>query len=121
MPKYKTPALPRAIAFEQQQGRCYYCRFPMWLTDLEAFRARYGLSEPLARQLKCTAEHLHARSEGGTNARENIAAACLLCNQRRHQRRHAPCPEKYRSFVQNRIARGRWHGPALRAKMQSNL
>jgi hypothetical protein len=68
MPKYKTPALPRTVAFEQQQGRCYYCGFPMWLTDLDEFRTRYGLSRPLARQLKCTAEHLHARSEGGTSA-----------------------------------------------------
>lgn len=117
----KTPALPRAIAFEQQQGRCYYCRFPMWLTDLDAFRARYGLTEPLALQLKCTAEHLQARSDGGTDARENIAAVCWLCNQRRHRRPRPPCPEEYRNFVQQRIARGRWHWPALRSKLHGML
>ncbi|WP_254782667.1 HNH endonuclease, partial [Lysobacter sp. yr284] len=32
---------------------------------------------------RCTAEHLIARHEGGRNRRENIAAACWLCNQRR--------------------------------------
>jgi hypothetical protein len=117
MPKYKTPAIPRAIAYKEQQGRCYYCRSPMWLTDLDAFRARYGLTKPLALQLKCTAEHLQARSEGGTNARENIAAACWLCNQRRHQRRHPPCAEKYRSLVQQRIARGRWHCTSLLSRV----
>lgn len=121
MPKYKTPALPRAIAFEQQQGRCYYCHSPMWLTDLESFRARYGLSKPEALQFKCTAEHLQARSEGGTNVRENIAAVCWLCNQRRHRRRHPPCPEKYRSLVRQRIAHGRWHWPAVLSKLQTLL
>ena len=121
MPKYKTPAFPRAIAFEQQQGRCYYCRFPMWLTDLDAFRARYSLSKSLALHLKCTAEHLQARSHGGTNGRENIAAACLLCNRRRHQRRHPPCPEKYRSLVQGRVAGGRWHCQAMMSKLQREL
>lgn len=121
MPKYKTPAIPRAIAFEQQHGRCYYCRFPMWLTDLESFRARYGLSQSQALQLKCTAEHLQARSDGGTNGRENIAAACALCNRRRHQRGSAPCPEKYQNLVQRRIARGRWHCRAMISKLRKSF
>lgn len=121
MPKYKTPAIPRAIAFERQQGRCYYCRFPMWLTDLGGFRVRYKLSKSQALQLKCTAEHLEARSDGGTDSPENVAAACWLCNQRRHRRRRAPCPEVYRRLVQQRIARGRWHWPALMSKLHALL
>jgi len=54
----------RQSAFAAQCGRCIYCRQPM---------GRHA-----------TAEHLKARQDGGTDRRDNIAAACRTCNHRRH-------------------------------------
>jgi hypothetical protein len=61
------------------------------------------------RFLLCTAEHLIAKSEGGTDTASNIAAACMFCNQARHKAKHPLSPEDYRNHVQRRIRRGRWH------------
>ncbi|MEJ8811404.1 HNH endonuclease [Variovorax ureilyticus] len=54
----------RTSAIRQQHGRCIYCERPMGQ--------------------HATAEHLHPRQDGGTDCRENIAAACRRCNHRRH-------------------------------------
>jgi hypothetical protein len=54
----------RQSAFIAQQGRCIYCGCNMG-------------NHP-------TAEHLQARQDGGTDRRDNIAAACWRCNYRRH-------------------------------------
>jgi len=67
----------RARAFEEQQGRCFYCGFSIWNEDAESFASS-------ATQFRCTAEHLIARKDGGKNTRANIVAACHLCNKRRH-------------------------------------
>lgn len=87
----------RQIAFNRQGGKCYYCGLRMWL---------YGATGPT--QLLCTAEHLIARSEGGTKALSNIVAACRHCNQTRHKRKNPPPPDRYQTEVQRRIARGGW-------------
>ncbi|WP_353621693.1 HNH endonuclease [Sphaerotilus uruguayifluvii] len=59
--------------------------------------------------LRCTAEHLIARCDGGRDEATNIVAACERCNHTRHQRKHPPVPEVYRADVRKRIARGGWH------------
>ncbi|WP_369597404.1 HNH endonuclease [Rhodoferax sp. TH121] len=89
----------------------------MWLEeDAEVLTDYLGLEAPQVKLLRCTAEHLHARTDGGTNAGENIAAACYFCNSRRHRQRHdqAPEPDDYRARVKARMASGHWH-PALSA------
>ena len=85
----------RQSAFDRQEGKCHYCGLRMWL---------HGTTGPI--QLLCTAEHLIARSEGGTAAPSNIVAACRHCNQTRHKRKNPPPPERYQAEVQRRIARG---------------
>lgn len=88
----------RLHAFRQQQGKCFYCGLPMW-----------GPGDPPGpSQLRCTAEHLLARFEGGTHGRANIVAACAHCNMTRHLRKRPPEPLQYRRQVRRRVAAGRW-------------
>ena len=98
---------PRNHAFERQQGRCYYCDLPMWLDDQVVFARKHGMYTKNARQFRCTAEHLEARSGGGTINAVNIVAACFHCNTVRHRRRFPPTPEVWRS-IQGRRAVRRW-------------
>lgn len=92
-----------------QSGRCYYCKGLMATGDISQFAKQHGLSECQARRRQCTAEHLHARCDGGTNCRTNIVAACWHCNKLLHARSNALAPSAYKSFVQKRFAQGRWH------------
>lgn len=98
----------RASAFINQGGRCIYCRRPMWQTHLREFAAANGLSKRQAKKRRCTAEHLLARADGGSNRGTNIAAACLFCNSRRHQLKHVLEPKAYEHFVQGELRAGRW-------------
>src|SRR3546814_12975241 len=41
---------------------------------------------------------------------ENIAAACLYCNRKRHHARRILSPSDYRMKVRRQLRRGRWHG-----------
>jgi len=62
------------------------------------------------RELRCTAEHLCARQDGGADTRENIVAACLRCNRQRHQGwKRAPAPETYLQHVRRLLSRKVWH------------
>lgn len=88
----------RQLAFDRQDGKCYYCGISMWST---------GSGHPA--RLRCTAEHLKARSEGGSNRPENVVAACAHCNQTRHKQKRPPPPDAYRAHVQRQVGRGRWH------------
>jgi len=87
----------RQQAFTRQGGKCYYCGLPMWNTEPGG-----------PWQLRCTAEHLTPRSEGGSNGQANIAAACAFCNHTRHKRKRPPDPLQYRNEIQRRVARGGW-------------
>ena len=101
----------RESAFIRQGGLCCYCDEPMWLIGHEEFADRHGLTLRQAKSHQCTAEHLHARCDGGGNRLRNIAAACALCNHRRHAHRAgnaAPDPQTYRSMVLGSIRRGKW-------------
>lgn len=103
----------RKQAFLRQGGRCFYCGLPMWQSSPEELAAKTGLRPRALRCLQCTAEHLKARRDGGGNSSENIAAACMACNQRRHARLSPPDPDAYMRLVRSRMDRGRWHHAAL--------
>ena len=103
----------RYSAYRAQSGRCFYCGFPMWVRNPESFAAAHGITSPQARLFQCTAEHLEARQDGGKDTKQNIVAACLCCNQRRHGRKEAPGPDDYRLLVQRRLSKGGWHSKSL--------
>lgn len=102
----------RTEAFLAQEGRCCYCSVPMWNASPDELKP-FGLRAKTAAPLRCTAEHLVAQQEGGKDVVGDIAAACWLCNTRRHKRKSPPSPEAYRAFVQKRLAKGRWHPPSV--------
>lgn len=121
LPKYfpvkKNPVQKlRHLAFQRQNCRCYYCNLPMWEGDLTEFCQLHGLSSRQAKHLQCTAEHLLAQKDGGRNSAENVAAACLWCNKRRHLGRqdNAPDPLQYKRRIQHQISKGKWHPLAAR-------
>jgi hypothetical protein len=101
----------RQSAAIQQSHLCYYCCFPMWHDDSEVFSRDYRLPKLLTKYLQCTAEHVFARQNNGTDAASNIVAACLWCNSMRHQGRphNAPEARAYRAEVKRLVAMGRWH------------
>ena len=101
-------ARSRSNAFKHQHGRCYYCGFVMWQSNQELFSKQHGLTLAQSRHLQCTAEHLVARQDGGSNAQGNIVAACVTCNQRRHKRATPPTPERYLALVAQRVRVGKW-------------
>ena len=104
----------RTDAFRRQAGRCYYCTALMWMDDGVSFARKHELSSRAARWLRCTAEHLLARRDGGRDSRNNIVAACWHCNLRRHRgRKNVPTPDAYREQVRRRLARGSWHVPQV--------
>lgn len=102
----------RSQAFHAQQHRCTYCGLVMWLESPAELKP-LGLRPRTAAPLRCTAEHLVARQDGGKDVVGNIAAACWLCNSRRHKRKTPPAPDAYRAFVQGRLAKGKWHPPGV--------
>ena len=99
----------RSEAFRRQAGRCYYCHVLMWNDDCALFAAQHQVSNPVAKGLQCTAEHLQARRDGGKDVAPNIAAACRRCNLGRHRRKVAPAPAEFRDLVEKRVTRGKWH------------
>jgi 5-methylcytosine-specific restriction endonuclease McrA len=115
MPNYKTPVPSRKKAFDRQQGRCYYCSYPIWLADPDSFKSTHGLTKAQAKLFQCTAEHLTPRSEGGSDALGNVAAACWYCNWQRHRRAAKIEPNAFRDHVRKRVSAGRWHSALLKA------
>lgn len=105
----------RTRAFEAQNGRCYYCGVRMWLESPRNLCKEYELSERAALLVSCTAEHLQARCEGGTDRQKNIAAACRFCNQTRHRRKQVLDPMQFRAHVKKRLGAKRWHSRSLKA------
>ena len=103
----------RLAAFRSQKCHCYYCGAPMWLQEPAKFASRYSISLKQAARFQCTAEHLVARQDGGSDARNNIVAACQFCNSQRHRRLAAPDPQAYRKLIARRLERRRWHPQKL--------
>jgi len=93
-----------------QNGLCYYCEQPMWLQNINGFCNQYGISRDQAFALKCTAEHLVARQDGGLDTDENIVAACHFCNQARHESEKAKTADNFMVHVREELNAGRWHG-----------
>ena len=98
----------RNHAFQAQSGRCAYCNLPMWCSNPDAFASHYGFTPSQARYFQCTAEHLHARRDGGTDAQANIVVACRRCNLLRHARQRPLSPSAYKKFVRKRLQQKRW-------------
>ncbi len=69
----------RRLAFELQQGCCFYCGARMWLKHPREVFEHRDLTSKVASYLKCTAEHLKPVSEGRRDEPGNIVAACLFC------------------------------------------
>ncbi|WP_207917205.1 HNH endonuclease [Rhizobium sullae] len=88
----------------------------MWDTNPQEFIiVRYGISAGLAKRFQCTAEHVEARRDGGTDVAPNIVAACLFCNTTRHKAKHPVDAAKHASVVRSRLAKGRWRPPQVKA------
>ena len=101
----------RLQAFQRQHGRCFYCSVAMWLISPYELSGGAAADKSGYARLRCTAEHLVARSEGGRNSDGNIVAACAHCNATRHKRKTPPQPKAYRDDVLARVRRGAWHHP----------
>ncbi len=103
----------RFRAAVHQGFRCYYCGLPVWIEDPGGFAARYRLTTRQGRHLRCTAEHLQARADGGSNQRDNVVAACFHCNIRRHRTRTPLSPPEYQAHVRQRMQQGKWLAAVL--------
>ncbi len=110
---YNTPKKLRSSAHAKQDGRCYYCDQPMWIKTPDEILSERNITVQQAKRFKCTAEHLHARKDGGADKKTNIVAACRFCNHRRHQRKKDLSPDQYKKLVQSRMSKRRWHAIPL--------
>ena len=104
----------RLTAFERQQGHCYYCGLPMWLEHPQEVSTVVRVKPRTISGLRCTAEHLVARQDGGLKTESNIVAACQTCNSRRHRAGMPLSPSEYRRKVQTRLKKGKWHPEPVR-------
>jgi 5-methylcytosine-specific restriction endonuclease McrA len=111
----------RHQAFLSQEHRCYYCGFLMWESSPEEFAAFHKISSSQAQRFKCTAEHLDARQDGGKNAKSNIVAACLHCNQTRHRMKPAPTPEVLRRAISKQLQNKCWHRKHVVQQLSSTV
>lgn len=104
----------RFEAFRRQAERCHYCTVLMWNGDPRPFATLHRLTPRILRKLRCTAEHLTPRQDGGRDCRENIVAACLRCNSQRHRGwKKALSPNDYARHVRRMMKRGLWHQPLV--------
>jgi 5-methylcytosine-specific restriction endonuclease McrA len=89
----------RKAAFLAQQGLCFYCRCQM-LPATQASRSdQFRI---------CTAEHLQARQDGGTDRQANLVAACWYCNHSRHTKFGGCSPSRYKRLVKQEVRKGGW-------------
>ncbi|MGX0879456.1 5-methylcytosine-specific restriction endonuclease McrA [Roseovarius sp. MBR-154] len=98
----------RRAKMHAQEGRCYYCGLPMWDPETDHDMPAIFRAQSMQKALRCTAEHLLPRAEGGANSSNNIVAACWYCNTRRHHRKQPLSPDSHRARVQDRMAKGKW-------------
>jgi hypothetical protein len=101
----------RHQAHIQQGCKCFYCQLPVWETSPEEIDVGRPLRSKLAKHLKCTAEHLVARQDGGKDGRGNIVAACWWCNKTRHRGRPSTAPDAmtHKANIAKLVAQGRGH------------
>jgi HNH endonuclease len=115
----KTVRIARRRAFHAQNGLCYYCGKPMCPSQdgIPAFALDLNISQACARALLATAEHLQARSDGGSDNPGNIAAAHALCNHRRHRSKKPMPPQVYCTHVATRCESGKWFDKSLSKRL----
>lgn len=111
----------RHLAFLTQSERCYYCGFLMWESNPEVFAKTHNISLSQAQRFKCTAEHLEARQDGGTDAKSNVVAACLHCNQTRHRIRPAPSPAALKKQITKQLQNNGWHKKKVADRLSSRV
>ena len=99
----------RSRAFTSQKGKCFYCDIPMWNAGHIDHDLWSGITKKALSRVRCTVEHLQASCDGGSDAAENLVAACHFCNQARHRRVNPPGPRKFRKIVVSRVRAGKWH------------
>ena len=102
--KYKTPLSLRNLAAKSQNWLCFYCDLPMsgkGSPYSKAVSAKIG-------RLRVSAEHLHARQDGGQDNRGNIVAAHVVCNQCRHRAKDPKSPPEFATHVKSRLAKRKW-------------
>lgn len=118
MSKSNKLAKLRTLHANQQNWRCFYCRYLMWQGDQTLFAARHSLLAGSLNRFQCTAEHMQPRMNGGEDRPENIVAACKFCNQTRHQMREVLSPAAFRQHVRKRTRTGKWHPREFRRLSQ---
>ncbi|MBN8477573.1 MAG: hypothetical protein J0L91_01265 [Burkholderiales bacterium] len=64
----------RQLAFVRQHGRCHYCGCPMWSKHPDEVAWLVDAPPGVVARLRCTAEHLRARCDGGDDDASNIVA-----------------------------------------------
>lgn len=69
--RYRRRRARRLKLYLEQGGLCYWCRRPLWLTDL----GQQGLANQQG-----TIEHVLPRCRGGKDCWANLALACKRCN-----------------------------------------
>ena len=106
----------RNTAFLRQDGRCYYCDRRMWLPEPGQSQKNLKSGKGACKHFQCTAEHLVARQDGGSDSADNIVAACYFCNSRRHHCASPKTSSAHRKHVQGRLAKGKWHPHHLRSQ-----
>lgn len=87
----------RIARYNEQRGRCLYCRNLMWERAIEPKRAALFRVWPwrpgeivevnrfLTEQL-CTAEHVQRVADGGSDDPTNVVAVCRRCNSSRQDK-----------------------------------
>jgi 5-methylcytosine-specific restriction endonuclease McrA len=81
----------------------------MWEGTSESYALKHKISKKTAKRFQCTAEHLLARCDGGKDSTDNIVAACVFCNKKRHARKKQLAPCTYKKLIEKRLERGKWH------------
>lgn len=114
-------AKQRHQAAVRQSFHCYYCGFPMWESSPAQLMFQYSFTSAEVRSLQCTGEHLHPRSDGGSDHASNIVAACKRCNSTRHKTPIVLNPDQYQKKVQKRISKGRWFSESITRKVKAKV
>jgi 5-methylcytosine-specific restriction endonuclease McrA len=85
----------------------------MWEGKPKEFASKHKITKKYAARFQCTAEHLLARCDGGKDQENNIVAACIFCNNKRHQRKKPLGPPKYKALIQKWLQQDKWHPQKL--------
>jgi hypothetical protein len=110
----------REAAAQRQAGRCFYRTFPMLVGTRETPIAEKAPAFLVSR-LKCTAEHLVPKADGGDTTAKNIVAACQYCNRTRHRSKKPRAYGAYQDYVRRRIGGGRWHPHEVRTAIRNHV